>query len=180
MSKRAGTSPGESHQLQNQRDIRNFLRPAEVFNFRRRKAQSPRKHPSFSPLKFLDSNSPGKSRLLHSKSPFKLRKTPVKRSQLENFVAVSKDKVDELRSKSAGKQTAASTPKTKRQLNFCGAFSGEKRAPSTPQIVDLEEEETNLEAPVKKCKLAEPADAQGAKFGCLPVDWSLKTRVRYF
>ena len=59
----------------------NFMKPFDVFLMRKKKkvSTSPKK-PAFSPLKCLDTNSPAKDNI---KSPFKLRKTPVKRLTLK-------------------------------------------------------------------------------------------------
>lgn len=150
-----------------------FIKPFEVFLMRKKRPQivpSPTKglpaRPAFSPLKCLDTNSPAKATLHPAKSPFKLRKTPIKKSQTENYIQVPADK---LPSKSPLKVKTPSRT-TKRQLNFNGYFSGEKARNATP-VINLDEE-TNLEAPTKKLKLDEGHEK-------LPIDWSLKTRIRF-
>lgn len=164
MAAKTGHSPG---------DIRSFLKPNETFKVRQRKSQSPRKLDAYSPLKCLEPNSPAKLQLVNFiKSPFKLRKTPIKRSQTENYLAVSVDKVKaEVEVKKEAK-----TPRTKRQLNFNGVLSGEKNK-RTPPVVNLLSEETNLEAPVKRVKFEEPSHHSQSQH--VPVDWSLKTRIRF-
>ena len=156
-------SPGET----------SFVKPFEVFLMRKKKrvSSSPKKC-AFSPLKSLNTNSPAKDNI---KSPLKLRKTPVKKSNSENYVPISKEKVK------SSSTTEAKTPTRapKRQLNFNGIFSGDrnKNKPSneTP-IINLDDDETNLEAPVKRVKVGDNTSSNCSR---VPIDWSLKTRIRF-
>ncbi|KAI1278777.1 Protein downstream neighbor of Son [Halotydeus destructor] len=140
-----------------------FVKPFEVFLMRKRKPKTPSKKPMFSPLKCLSSNSPFKS----SKSP-KQRKTPIKHAQIENyFTSPLSGKSSRLPSKSPSKITPTKT--SKRQLNFGLA----------PCITI--DDETNLEAPMKRARLGDdnPFDSKMKDLASLPLDWSLKTRVRF-
>ncbi|RWS05262.1 protein downstream neighbor of Son-like protein, partial [Dinothrombium tinctorium] len=147
-----------------------FIKPMEVFLCRKKKRISnisPTCLKLFSPLKCVDLNSPKKDKdttAIKTKSPFKKLSANESEGRKENRIrSYCKEKAR--KSKSPKKHS------TKRQLNF------QINEETTVPVITLDED-ANLEPPLPKIQKTSNLIFVEDR-NKLPVDWSLKTRIRF-